>query len=252
MLLRRRRIKRQPKHCNPKKYFPTCIIAKSRLPVSSSNLSDGRCGRGSLLNSRGGSDGGNGSGSGGDGNLGSSSSLFRDGHSGGDERSREILLRLDNFCAIITSVWCAREREEGDETGNDIGKGFGGSSLALRVPGLHDLDLDTENSLTEQDVSNGSVDEITNRLNHRHSVSPRLSDHTVDVTNLSGVNHETIGELHRLCSGSSQLTRDNNLATLSSRLHDESQHSVTRSVERDDSSVRRSSRVATIDSKKMQ
>ena len=57
------------------------------------------------------------------------------------------------------------EREEGGQTGHDIREGFGGSGLSLGVPGLHDLDLDTENSLTEENVSNGGVDEITNRLN---------------------------------------------------------------------------------------
>ena len=71
------------------------------------------------------------------------------------------------------------KREEGrgrGRTGNDIGKGFGGSSLALRVPGFHNFNLDTEDSLTEQDVSNGGVDEITNRLNFHRIVNTGINE----------------------------------------------------------------------------
>lgn len=50
-------------------------------------------------------------------------------------------------------------------TRDDVGEGLGGALEALRVPALHDLDLDAENSLAEEDVANGLVDEVANRLN---------------------------------------------------------------------------------------
>lgn len=43
---------------------------------------------------------------------------------------------------------------------------------------------------------------------------------------LTRVNHETVGELHRLGTSSTELARDDNLATLSARLHDEAQDTV--------------------------
>lgn len=43
---------------------------------------------------------------------------------------------------------------------------------------------------------------------------------------LTGVDHEAVGELHGLGTSSTKLTRDNNLATLGTGLHDESEHTV--------------------------
>lgn len=43
---------------------------------------------------------------------------------------------------------------------------------------------------------------------------------------LTGVDHETIGELHGLCTSSTEFTRDDNLATLSTTLHDESKDTI--------------------------
>jgi hypothetical protein len=43
------------------------------------------------------------------------------------------------------------------------------------------------------------------------------------------VDHETIGELHALCTSSTELSRDNNLATLSTALHDESEDTIASS-----------------------
>ena len=40
------------------------------------------------------------------------------------------------------------------------------------------------------------------------------------------LNHEAVGELHCLGSGSTQLAGDDNLATLGARLHDESEDTV--------------------------
>jgi hypothetical protein len=43
---------------------------------------------------------------------------------------------------------------------------------------------------------------------------------------LTRVNHEAVGELHGLGTGSTELTRDNNLTTLGTRLHDETENTI--------------------------
>lgn len=43
---------------------------------------------------------------------------------------------------------------------------------------------------------------------------------------LTGVNHETVGELHGLGTGGAELARDDNLATLRVGLHDEAEDTV--------------------------
>lgn len=51
---------------------------------------------------------------------------------------------------------------------------------------------------------------------------------------LTGVDHESVGELHRLGSGGSQFTGDDDFATLGAGFHDESQDTVTSSVDQKD------------------
>ena len=63
------------------------------------------------------------------------------------------------------------------------------------------LNLDTKDTLTEHDVPNGVVDEVNGRL--------------------TGGGHETVRELHKLRTRSTELARNDNLATLGTRLHDE-------------------------------
>lgn len=43
---------------------------------------------------------------------------------------------------------------------------------------------------------------------------------------LTGVDHETVGELHRLGTGGTELARDDNLATLGAGLHNETEDTV--------------------------
>ena len=43
---------------------------------------------------------------------------------------------------------------------------------------------------------------------------------------LTGVDHETVGELHALGTGSTQLSGDDNLATLCATLHDEAEDTI--------------------------
>ncbi|GMT20616.1 hypothetical protein PFISCL1PPCAC_11913, partial [Pristionchus fissidentatus] len=87
-----------------------------------------------------------------------------------------------------------------------VGKRVLGSGGASRVVGEHDLDLDTQNSLTELDVSDGLLDVV--------------------VDGVSGVDKKTVVELHRLGTLTTELSRDNDLATLGVRLHDETEDSV--------------------------
>ena len=43
---------------------------------------------------------------------------------------------------------------------------------------------------------------------------------------LTGVDHEAIRELHRLGPGSTELSRNDNLTALSTRLHDEAEDTI--------------------------
>lgn len=99
-----------------------------------------------------------------------------------------------------------RAREKGKRTGNHIGKGLGRTSATLGIPGLHDLDLDTENTLTHENVAGGGVDEV--------------------ASGLTRVDHESVGELHGLGTGGTEFTRNDNLNTLGARLHNETEDTV--------------------------
>jgi hypothetical protein len=95
----------------------------------------------------------------------------------------------------------------GFQNGDNIGKVVSGTGSASGIILQHDLDLDTKDTLTEEDVTDSSLDEVT--------------------SGLTRVNHETIGELHGLGTSSTELTRDNNFATLSTRFHDETKDTIT-------------------------
>ena len=71
---------------------------------------------------------------------------------------------------------------------------------------------DTKETLTEHDVPNGVVDEVKGRL--------------------TGVDHETVRELHRLGTRGTELARDDNLATLGTGLHDETEDTIASPVMR--------------------
>ena len=73
------------------------------------------------------------------------------------------------------------------------------------------LDLDTKDTLTKHDVPDG----VVNKLNG----------------GLTGVDHEAVGELHGLGTGSTKLARDDNLATLGTGLHDETENTIARTIE---------------------
>lgn len=94
----------------------------------------------------------------------------------------------------------------GLDDGDGVGEGLLGTGLALGVGAAHDLDLDAQHTLSEEDVAGGVVDEV--------------------LGGLTRVNHEAVGELHALGTGSTELTRDNNLATLGAGLHDEAEDTI--------------------------
>lgn len=88
-----------------------------------------------------------------------------------------------------------------------VGEVLGGALSTGGVGRLHDLDLDTEHTLSEEDVSDGVVNEVT--------------------SGLTRVDHEALSELHRLGTSSTELAGNDNLTTLGARLHDESEDTVT-------------------------
>ena len=92
---------------------------------------------------------------------------------------------------------------------NVIGESLLGTHLALRIRRLHDLNLDTNDTSLHFNVSVGLINE--------------------DVTWGTRRDHVTITELHGLGSLSSQLTRNNNLNTLSTVLHNESENTISSS-----------------------
>lgn len=94
----------------------------------------------------------------------------------------------------------------GVNDGDGVRQSLLGTSLALGVRAAHNLDLDTEDTLAEQDVAGSSVDEV--------------------VLGLTRVNHEAVGELHGLGTGGTELAGDDNLATLGVGLHDEAEDTI--------------------------
>lgn len=94
----------------------------------------------------------------------------------------------------------------GVEDSDSIRQRLLGASLALGIGAAHDLNLDTQDTLTEQDVTGSTVDEV--------------------LGGLTRVDHEAIGELHGLGTGSTELARDDDLATLGARLHDEAEDTI--------------------------
>jgi len=94
----------------------------------------------------------------------------------------------------------------GLDDGDGVGERLGGAGLALGVGAAHDLDLDTQDTLSEEDVAGSVVDEV--------------------VGGLTRVDHESVSELHALGTGSPELSGNDDLATLSTALHDEPEDTI--------------------------
>ena len=81
-----------------------------------------------------------------------------------------------------------------------------GANLASRVVGLHDLDLDTEHTLTQLNVAHGSVD--------------------VFPGGVARGDEEAVAELHALGTLGAQLARDDDLAAHGAAVHHETQNTI--------------------------
>ena len=103
--------------------------------------------------------------------------------------------RLDNSLLVLRL-----------ENGHGVRQGLLRTSLTLGIRAAHDLHLDTEHTLTEQDVAGSVVDEV--------------------LSGLTRVDHETVGELHGLGTSGTELSRDDDLATLGAGLHDEAEDTI--------------------------
>ena len=79
------------------------------------------------------------------------------------------------------------------------------------------FNLDTKDTLTEHDVPDGVVNELDRGL--------------------TGVDHETVRELHRLGTRGTELARDDNLATLGTRLHNEAEDTIASPEIEDERSI---------------
>jgi len=66
--------------------------------------------------------------------------------------------------------------------------------------------FDTKNTLPEEDVTDGIIDKVANWL--------------------TGMDHKTIGKLHRFCTGGPKLARNYNFTTLGTRLHHKSEDTI--------------------------
>lgn len=116
-------------------------------------------------------------------------------------------LHLGSLCAVVLAHGLGDgSLLLGVEDGDGVGQGLLRTGLALGVRATHDLDLDTEDTLAEQDVAGGAVDEV--------------------LGGLTGVDHEAVGELHGLGTGGTELARDDHLATLGARLHDKAKDTI--------------------------
>lgn len=83
---------------------------------------------------------------------------------------------------------------------------MGGSLLSFGVGGEHDLDLDTEDTLLEEDVADTDVNEV--------------------LGGLTGLDHVTVAELHGLSTLAADLSGDLDFAALGLGLHDGAENSV--------------------------
>merc|ERR1712096_427965 len=87
-----------------------------------------------------------------------------------------------------------------------VGHGLLGAHLAGRVERQHNVNLDAKDTLAEEHVAHGGVDEVT-----------------AWVTSLD---HVSVAELHALSTLCPELPRHDNLTPECTALHDEAEHTV--------------------------
>jgi len=96
--------------------------------------------------------------------------------------------------------------DRGLEDGDRVRQRLAGTSLALGVGTLHDFDLDTEHTLSQQNVADSKVNKVDGGL--------------------TGVDHEAVGEFHGFSTRGTELARDDDLTTFGARLHDETEDTI--------------------------
>src|SRR6267154_706366 len=79
------------------------------------------------------------------------------------------------------------------------------SPYALNESHIH-LNLDSKYTLAKENMTDSVVNEFTSRLTR--------------------MNHEPVGKLHRLGTGSAELARHDNFTSLSPRFHDKPKHTI--------------------------
>lgn len=94
----------------------------------------------------------------------------------------------------------------GFQNGDNVIEWDLGSDLSLGVVGEHDLDLDSDDTLAHENVTDRHIG--------------------VDLSGVSRLDHVSVTEFHGLGTLSTELSGDNNLASLGGRFHDESDHTV--------------------------
>jgi len=90
--------------------------------------------------------------------------------------------------------------------GDVVGEGALGPNDALGVPGEHDLNLQTKDTLAKEDVAHGVVNVV--------------------LGGLTRVNQVAVRKLHCLSAGGTELAGHDDLTTLGSSLHDEAENTV--------------------------
>jgi len=90
--------------------------------------------------------------------------------------------------------------------GDRIRKWLLRASATFRIEFFHDFNFNSKDTLFKENVPHGVVHEVTNGL--------------------TGVDHESIGELHALGPSSAQFTRNDDLASLGTALHHEAKNTI--------------------------
>jgi hypothetical protein len=93
------------------------------------------------------------------------------------------------------------------QNGNNIRERSLRTITTSRIVIQHDLNLDTEDTLTQINVTNSSSDIVT--------------------SGVTRVNEETVRELHGLGTSSTDLTGNNDFTTLSTGFHNETNDTIT-------------------------
>ena len=90
---------------------------------------------------------------------------------------------------------------------DDIRKVLLRTNSAFRIGGLHDLHLHTEHTLLDEDVADSLIDEF--------------------LAGITGLDHVTLLELHGVSTLLTELTRDDDFATLGTSLESAADNSVS-------------------------